>query len=44
MKHNLEANIGNILVAVLFDAIVYKELVLSHAKINSELRILMKYL
>ena len=33
----LEVNVGDTLVTVLFDTLVYKELVFSFAKINSEL-------
>ena len=37
LRHNLEVNVGDTLVIVLFDTLVYKELVFSFAKINSEL-------
>ena len=37
MKHNLEVNVDDILVVVLFESIFYKELVLLHAKVSSEL-------
>lgn len=43
MKHNLDVNVDDILIVVLFKSVIYMESIRLHAKVNSELWILMKH-